>query len=125
MPLVIAPLSLISCIPMSPASLNPQAKITDLTVEEFRQLMAEFVLRKEHESRKLLNIHQVANLLGYKVSNIYALTHKRLIPFMKKGRRLWFDEIEILTWVESAKMKTLSELQHSVSIEHGKMKIIK
>lgn len=97
------------------------SKIGDLTIAEFRALMAEFLPAKVPVSNKLLTVQQVADLLGYKISNIYALTHRREIPFMKKGRKLWFNEDEIQEWIKSGRKKTVAELQESLKIKQGKI----
>lgn len=102
--------------------IDPSTRVGDLTVEQLLQLLANSSHAKPLPClKKLLSVGEVAELLGYKVSNIYALTHRREIPFMKKGRKLWFNENEIQEWVKSGRKKTVDELQQTLKIKHGKI----
>jgi excisionase family DNA binding protein len=97
-------------------------RVGDLTVEQLLELLSISSQPKPLSCpKKLLSVGEVAELLGYKVSNIYALTHRREIPFMKKGRKLWFKEDEIQEWVKSGRKKTVTELQESLKVKHGKI----
>ncbi|MFA5034018.1 MAG: tyrosine-type recombinase/integrase [bacterium] len=46
----------------------------------------------------LLNIEQVADLLGIKKSTVYSYTHYKTIPFVKIGRLVKFEVSKILEW---------------------------
>lgn len=103
-------------------AIDPTTRVGDLTVEQLLQLLSHSSQAKPLPGpKKLLSVGEVAELLGYKISNIYALTHRREIPFMKKGRKLWFNEEEINQWVKSGRKKTVAELQESLKIKNGKI----
>ena len=48
----------------------------------------------------LLTIEQLAELLGVKVSWIYAQTSAKKIPFLKLGGRLRFRRSDVERWIE-------------------------
>ena len=48
---------------------------------------------------KLLNPREVADLLGIKVSTIYAWKYKKKIPWLKIGSNLRFSPSTLKNWI--------------------------
>lgn len=64
------------------------------------------------EEKEYMNIQQAADLLNMKVSSLYQLVHKRMIPHSKPGgKRLVFSEKELRSWIQSSRRQTVSEIQ--------------
>ncbi|MEE4196572.1 MAG: helix-turn-helix domain-containing protein [Bacteroidales bacterium] len=53
-----------------------------------------------HLSKKVLNIDEVCKLTGLSKSSIYRCTHKGTIPFYKQAKHLFFDKLEIESWLK-------------------------
>jgi excisionase family DNA binding protein len=75
--------------------------------EEFARKVADHVIRimeekKTSEKDEILNVEQVAELIGYRKTSIYGLVKKNKIPFHKKGK-LFFLKSEIIKWLKSGK----------------------
>jgi len=51
----------------------------------------------------LLNITEVAEILGVDVRHVRRLVHERRIPFVKWGHLLRFDPIEIAAWIDESR----------------------
>jgi len=50
----------------------------------------------------LMRIEQVAQMTGYKVSTVYKLVYRQMIPVIKLSTKaLRFDRAEIERWIES------------------------
>ena len=49
---------------------------------------------------ELLTVREAADFLHISSSTIYSLSSKRKIPFMKKGRRLYFTKENLREWLE-------------------------
>ncbi len=49
---------------------------------------------------KLLNIDELSELIGVKVSTIYQWTHQEYVPFIKLGRFLRFRESDVMRWID-------------------------
>ena len=62
-------------------------------------------------SDKPLNIGQAAELLGMTKGSVYGMVHKKTIPHSKKGKRLYFNKDELLTWVQSGRRQTITEIE--------------
>jgi excisionase family DNA binding protein len=49
---------------------------------------------------RLLNISEVADILGVDVRHVRRLVHERRIPYVKWGHLLRFDPTEIEAWID-------------------------
>lgn len=60
-------------------------------------------LSSNHEqlfNKKIWSIKDVSTFTGLKVGSIYNRTSKGLIPFSKRGSRLFFNPYDILNWID-------------------------
>ena len=62
------------------------------------------------EADQLLTIQQAAKILCLSVPTIYGLVSRAEIPYMKKGKRLYFSKEEITSWIKTGRKKTLAEI---------------
>jgi len=102
-------------------------KVAELSVAELLAVMKEHLLPDnnspplpQEKKPKLLNVQQAAELLGYEVSTIYDKTHRRLLPFLKKGSKLWFREEDLIGWTESGRKSTIEELSQRSHLKKKK-----
>lgn len=63
-----------------------------------------------NESEDLINIKQAALLINLSVYTVYGLVSRSEIPYMKKGKRLYFSKVELNAWIKSGKKKTIAEI---------------
>lgn len=62
--------------------------------------------------KTVLNIDEACELLGYKKSYLFKLTHAKIIPFSKpNGKRLFFSREALEIWMLSNASKSLAERQ--------------
>ena len=66
------------------------------------------------DEQKFLNIDQVSDFIGLSKSSVYGLTHKRIIPHYKNGKRLYFNKSEIVDWITSCKVVTNEDMRMNV-----------
>ena len=99
-------------------------RIIDLNVEQLITILQAAITPQSRSPAipetvrdRLLNVRQAAELLGYEVSTIYDKTHRRLIPFMKKGRKIWFQEEELIAWAQSGKKETMEEMSMNLHLK--------
>lgn len=64
---------------------------------------------------KPLSVSEAAEFLKISKSTLYGKVSDRLIPFMKKGQRLYFDRQELIAWLQAGKQKTLEEIEGEVN----------
>lgn len=83
-------------------------------VSLIRELLEEKALSKSSK-KELIDIDRTCRILMKAKSTVYALARKRIIPSYKLGKRLYFYEEELITWVEKTRRKTAIELMGEVN----------
>lgn len=58
--------------------------------------------------RKLLDIHETADILGIKVGTLYKWTCSRKIPYKKIGSALRFDPEELEGWIKKQTVEPIA-----------------
>jgi len=64
-----------------------------------------------NQSEKLLNIQEAAIYLSLSVPTIYSKVSKRELSFMKRGKRLYFSQTELLEYIKTGKVKSNNEIK--------------
>jgi len=57
---------------------------------------------------------QAARFLGISKSALYTMTSKNVIPYHKKGRRNYFKKSDLIQWIESGRIRPLSEIREKM-----------
>ncbi len=66
---------------------------------------------KTEITAQLLTVEQACEFLNLAKQTLYGFTSKRIIPFLKRGKKLYFKKSELEEWVNIGKHKSLDELQ--------------
>ena len=93
--------------------------LTSLNEEEFKNFLtkslSEILPKLLSDTRNslpdILDIKQAAEFLKLKINTLYEKTSRRLVPFFKKGNKLYFRKDELQQWIQDGKVKTQDELQ--------------
>ena len=79
-------------------------------VEHIEAMLMNIQSGNQHDDVQLLNITEAANYLNVTVAALYTMTSRRLVPFNKPGKRLYFLKSDLDQWIKSAKMNTYEEI---------------
>jgi excisionase family DNA binding protein len=60
---------------------------------------------------QLLNIQQAAAFLGLTVPTMYTKVSKCELPVMKRGKRLYFSQAELLEYLKEGRKKSNAEIE--------------
>jgi len=84
-------------------------EVRNMLRDEVRQALREFGQNpiKEHSENDLLNIQEVAQKLNLAVPSIYGLVHRRQIPYIKRGKKLIFENSQVEEWLKNGRQKTI------------------
>jgi excisionase family DNA binding protein len=89
---------------------------------EFKSMIKEALIEilderenKSNNENTLINVQEAAALLNLAVATVYEKTSERLIPHYKHGKKLMFKKSELLAWVQTRKIKTISEIHAEAS----------
>jgi excisionase family DNA binding protein len=92
-------------------NVDQQLKNFDQQLSSVKDLLQKVLaIRLEPQVNDLLNVDEVAKLIGRSVDTIYRLTHKRQIPHSKPHGVLLFSKQEIIEWFNSHRVKTCDEI---------------
>ncbi len=72
--------------------------------EEVKQLKHRMTILEDValKNKEILNLEEMAVLLGYKKGTLYQLTHLNAIPFSRpNGRLIFFERSRILEWLRN------------------------
>jgi excisionase family DNA binding protein len=67
--------------------------------------------KEEPKGDEYLTIVQASELLNLAKPTIYSLTCKHEIPFLKKGKKLYFKKNDLVEWLNSGRKLTRSEIE--------------
>ena len=91
---------------------------TQLSIQELRKLFREEVEKALTErtapsttQKTILNFTEGCAYIGISKSHGYKLTSQNLIPFSKRGKRIYFDKSELDKWLLANKSKDVSSLE--------------
>ena len=94
--------------------------LTTFTIEEMRNMMMGCIdeaLSKinqrlsEDAVDKMMTVEEASVFLNLAPQTIYSFTAKRLIPFSKRSKRLYFSKKELIDWIKEGKRKTRTEIE--------------
>ena len=99
-------------------------KIIVMTASELEMIIEKVVRRVNFEKpvttdivgtfQMLLSLQDAAIFLGLAPQTIYGYTAKRMIPFIKKGKKLYFKRSDLEEWLNEGKNKTVAEIERDI-----------
>ena len=67
-------------------------------------------IEKSNQSEELLTISETAKFLSLTVATIYSKVSRKELPYMKRGKRLYFSRQELIEYLKQGRIKTNSEI---------------
>ena len=103
----------------------PKAVI--MLTKEISELKKMLTQRQEEEktqepTEKLLSVQETAKFLNLSIPTIYSKVSKRELPFMKRGKRLYFSSTELLEYLKEGRSKSNKEIETEVNAYISKNK---
>ena len=95
-----------------------QEELVSLIEETVRKVLSEKKQGAEQTSGNtslLLSLKEAAVFLKLAPQTIYGFTSKRVIPFLKRGKKLYFKRTDLEQWLETGKKKSISEINCEIS----------
>ena len=68
-------------------------------------------IEKTEPKEIFFSVEQAADYLQLAEQTLYGFTSKRKIPFIKKGKKLYFKESELKKWLETGNKKSKVEIE--------------
>lgn len=102
----------------------PQA-VTILTKEisELKQLILNNQNQSEPEqSEQFLSIQEAAQFLNLTVPTVYSKVSRGELPYMKRGKRLYFSNTELMDYVKAGRKVSESEIEQEAEAHLSNIK---
>ena len=68
-------------------------------------------VQPQDPAEQFLTVDETAKFLNLSVPTIYSKVSKRELPYMKRGKRLYFARKDLETYLQSGRVKTVRELE--------------
>jgi len=96
---------------MSTISFNdlPEA-VTELT-RKVNELYKVITNVQPDPAEQFLTVDETAKFLNLSVPTIYSKVSKRELPYMKRGKRLYFARKDLETYLQGGRVKTVREIE--------------
>lgn len=78
-------------------------ELKDITIKVLESLNS----MREDKEKKMLTIKEAAKLLNLSVPTIYTKVSKKQIPYTKAGKRLYFNKLELESYMEGNSQKLI------------------
>ena len=62
----------------------------------------------------LFTIEQASEFLNLAKQTLYTFTSKRQIPFIKRGKKLYFKKVDLEGWLNEGKKATVKEIKEGL-----------
>ncbi len=85
-----------------------KTELVEIIQETLRS--AKQVEKIPEQQNVFLNISEASDFLKMAKQTLYGLTSNRQIPFIKKGKKVYFNKSEVIAWLNEGKMKTEGEI---------------
>ena len=80
-------------------------------VDSLEQLLkSQQTIISQAPSDRPMSIKEAAKFVNLTVPTLYGFVSKRTIPFSKVGKRLYFSENELTSWIQNGRQQTRDEL---------------
>ena len=88
--------------------------VTELTnkISELKRLIVEKGEDKSTETpEQFLTIQEAAQFLNLTVPTLYSKVSRRELPVMKRGKRLYFSNAELIDYIKDVRKKSNSQIE--------------
>jgi predicted DNA-binding transcriptional regulator AlpA len=100
-----------------------KAEIQQLIESAVQKAIVQKVTNDIGQADSFLDVNQAAAFIGIAKATLYGKCSEKLIPHFKKGKKLYFDQNELIEWLKSGKRKTIDDIHADVNTYLGKRRV--
>src|SRR5690606_37667387 len=88
--------------------------LSKLIAKEIRKVLSDAIPQPEQSEAKdrLMTVQEASDFLQLSVPTIYSKVSRRELPFMKRSKRLYFSEVDLLEYLKAGRQMTVSEIEN-------------
>lgn len=92
----------------------PQA-VQELNAKMDNIMMFLQLAKPDVKQSDLLTVQEAASFLDLSKHTLYNKVNKSELPYMKKGKRLYFSRAELMDYIKSGKISSIQEIQEQTN----------
>lgn len=85
-------------------------QLASIIKSSVRNVLEEKTLAGQTQANEFLTIKEASNFLSLAPQTLYGFTSNRTIPFIKRGKKLYFQKSDLDKWLAEGRKLTKSEL---------------
>ena len=86
-------------------------ELEEIIRNSLTEIFQEQVQNEAKPRMELFSLHDAAEYLQLAPQTLYGFTSKRKIPFLKKGKKLYFKLTELEKWLETGRKSSKAEIE--------------
>lgn len=95
--------------------ITEKAELETLIQNCLRKVLSEQISITPKNEDEIINVQQAARFLNLATQTLYGFTSKHTIPFLKRGKKLYFRKSELETWLAEGKQRSNSEISQKLN----------
>jgi excisionase family DNA binding protein len=99
---------------MSKIIVTTQDELEKLIQTSVKQALKDQSTEEGKDTNQLFTVDQASVFLNLAKQTLYTFTSKRQIPFLKKGKKLYFKKSDLEIWLNEGKKATTKEIAESL-----------
>lgn len=76
-----------------------------------KEVLSEEKGKQSQTFDEFLDLQEAAEFLKLKVTTIYGYTSQSQIPFIKRGKKLYFERSKLEAWLKEGKQESITEIK--------------
>lgn len=91
--------------------IDPELLINSISDRVTTNILEALAIGKNpNQSEQLLSIQEAAEFLSLSVPTVYSKVSKGELPVMKRSKRLYFSQSELLSYLKEGRKKSITEI---------------
>jgi excisionase family DNA binding protein len=86
------------------------------------EIQSSIIHGTQESPEEILNLDKACSFLNLSRAAIYTMTCRKSIPYIKRGKRLYFKRSDLIEWLNGGRKKTMQEIHEEVEKSLSKRK---
>ena len=87
-----------------------ETEFREIVKSSVSEILRENTLTKTEEVNKLFSVKEASSFLNLAPQTLYGFTSNRTIPFIKRGKKLYFKRFDLEVWLSEGKKDSVKEI---------------
>lgn len=99
---------------MAEIIVTSKTELEQIITNSISKVFKEQVQKEREKKVEILSLNEAAKYLHLAPQTLYGFTSRHTIPFIKKGKKLYFKIVDLELWLEQGRKKSKSEIEQEL-----------